>query len=144
MRRETFLALQAHQAELAQVFREAAPEGTEDEDTIHLAEEIEARMSFPRGRIAVSIVSPVRGAPGATWRPYPYTGVTRFGHRGAIRPRVRKMLRWRRDGRTWFAHETAGHTPARDWVADAAPAAERVTNNVAERVGRMVYTRVLR
>lgn len=144
IRREVFIQMKARSWELEEVFRRAAPyDEDEDVDQIHLADELEAPMSFPRGRIAINIRSPVRGMGGPTWAPYPYTGVTRFGHVGPIRPRFRKVLRWVRGGETFFATEAAGHHPPSDWVADAAPAARKVSKEIAERVGRVVFTRVL-
>lgn len=144
MRRVMFEEMQLHQEELTAVFRAAAPyDELEDMDTIHLRDELEARMSFPRGRIAITVHSPVRGASGPTWAPYPYTGVTRFGHRGPIRARFAKRLRWVRGGQVYFAKQTAGFQPMGDWVDEARPAADRVSQRIAERVGRVVYTRLL-
>lgn len=144
IRREVFVQMRARAWELEEVFRRAAPyDEDEDVDSIHLADELEVPISFPRGRIAINVRSPVRGLGGRTWAPYPYTGVTRFGHTGPIRPRFRKVLRWVRGGEVHFATQTAGHHPGSDWVADAGPAARRVSARIAERTGRVVFTRVL-
>lgn len=144
IRRVMFEQMQLSQEQLTDVFRDFAPyDEFEDMDTIHLRDELEARLSFPRGRIRITVHSPVRGAGGATWAPYPYTGVTRFGHRGVIRPRLRRRLRWVRGGVTYFRSRSAGYHPVRDWVDEAKPEADRVSERIAERVGRVVYTRLL-
>lgn len=130
--------LRAASPEVVAIFEEYAPYDFMERDDYHLSEHITAALSTA-GRIRVTIrvaaISPESG--------FDYLDVTRFGHRGTIKPRHKRWLKWSDGIETFFAKETAGHHPTSDWVEDAQPEAERVTDDVAERVGRVIYTRLL-
>lgn len=127
---------------LTAAFQAHAPYDEDERDDIHLRDELEVRIATS-GRLRMTVHSPVEGVEGETWDPYPYTDVTRFGHRGTIKVQHRPLLKWR-DGDGWHsAVETAGHHPDRDWAADAAIEGDDIAADVASRIGRVVYTRLL-
>jgi len=125
-------------AELTAIFREAAPYDYDERDDTHLQEELDVRLATA-GQVRLTVHSPVRDPRSG----FAYTDVTRFGHRGVLRPRKAKLLRWK-DASGWHAaKETAGHHPASDWVQDARPEADRAVAEAADRLGRSISTRLL-
>lgn len=78
----------------------------------------EIRSEFV-GSDKIEIVSPVRSAEG-----YPYTGVTRFGHKTAwIYPRRARALAFSIGGQMRFFARVRGYHPARDWADSGYPLA---------------------
>lgn len=134
MRAVVLAEFRAHvEPELEAVFAEHAPE-----DTGALKDNLEVRISTA-GRIRATVHSTVRDPSTG----FAYTDVTRFGHRGTIKPRRAKTLRFFRYGRYFNLSETAGHHPSHDWVEEAQPEADRLAGETADRVGRTIYTRLL-
>lgn len=126
------------QPEIEAIFVDSAPYDYDERDDTHLAEELEVDVS-KGGRIRLVVNSPVRDPKSG----YPYTGVTRFGHRGVLRPKKAARLRWR-DAAGWHsAEQTAGYHPASDWVEGAAIEADREVERSADRLGRTIATRIL-
>jgi len=123
--------------EIQTIFAEAAPYDHDERDDIHLVDELDARLATA-GQIRLTVHSPVRSPKG-----FAYTDVTRFGHRGPLVAKGPGPMRWK-DASGWHAaYQTAGHHPPTDWVEDAAPAAEAVVADAADRLGRTIYTRLL-
>lgn len=98
---------------LERIYSAVAPHNTGK-----LASEIRSEFRTPE---QIEVVSPVKSAEG-----FPYTGVTRFGHRSAfIYPRTARALRFQIGGRTIFATRVRGYHPARDWADSGLPLARR-------------------
>lgn len=96
-----------------------------------LASEIRPR---PSGS-GYEIISPVRSEEG-----FPYTGVTRFGHRVAfIYPHSPDgALHFTIGGRSIFAKRVRGYHPASDWARKGFPPAVAATQQSAQRLGRRI------
>lgn len=93
------------------------------------------------GRITATLRSSARSDAG-----YPYTDVTRFGHRKAfIYPHPpRRFLRWQnRSGGFTFARRVRGQRPAFDWVGRAAAAIDVELDRAEDRIGRQIASRIL-
>jgi len=74
---------------------------------------------------------------------YPYTGVTRYGHRAKrIYPRRAKALRFVIGGRVVFAASVKGHTVDHDWAQDALPGARHQVAAAGRIIGRKVAERL--
>lgn len=137
MRRLMIQEMRAAEPRFEAVFEEFAPFDQDERDDMHLVDHIDARTDIS-GRVQTTVYVTARSPSG-----FDYLDVTRFGHRGPLRPRQAEYLRWR-DGTGWHrALETRGHHPGRDWTEDAAREAEVEADDVADRVGRVVYTRLL-
>lgn len=138
LRREMVTLMRASGDELAAPFKAAAPFDVEERDSYHMRDHITVKVSgagLPHAEVDVQAISPENG--------FDYLAVTRFGHRGTIRVKRAKYLRWVQQGEVMYAKETAGWHPAGDWVEDAMPEAEAVADALADRIGRTVYTRLL-
>jgi hypothetical protein len=86
------------------------------------------------GRVRVEIESTAVSKAG-----YPYTDVTRRGHRKRwIYPVTAKALRFPINGRIGFFKRVRGYRPARDWTEPAAAAVDRKVDQVAGRIGRVI------
>lgn len=119
------------------IARDYAPE-----ETGRLSEHLVVPVSTRAGRVFATLRSPVRDE-GSN---YPYTGVTRFGHRKAyIYPVRRPVLRffWHRYSRWHTAKRVRGRRVAFDWVERARPRIERETAQSAQRIGRVIGTRIV-
>lgn len=138
MRRLILATMRANEAELREPFESFAPYDAEERDSYHMQDHITVTVAAA-GRIQATVkveaISPESG--------FDYLDVTRYGHRGTLTPRRGTFLKWTSGGVTYYARETAGHHPATDWVEDAEPAAEQAAGDIADRVGRVVYTRLL-
>lgn len=111
---------------LVRVSRQAAPERTQA-----LARGLRTRPN--RGTLpGVEVVSTVRSAEG-----YPYTGVTRFGHRKRwIEPIHKKALRT-----PWGPRRRVrGYRPRGDWADTAHRLAQPHIARSAQRVGRRILS----
>lgn len=97
------------------------------------------------GRLAAQIhaqdnevLSTVRSAAG-----YPYTGVTRFGHRPAVPDRIDpkrgRALRFTIGGRVVYRASVRRYHPAVDWATRGLPDAERIAT---DRWGREVNSAI--
>lgn len=107
---------------LVRVSRQAAPERT-----TALARGLRA-VPGRAGRICVEVISTVKSEDG-----YPYTGVTRFGHRKRwIEPVRKRALRT-----PWGPRRRVrGYRPAGDWADKAHRLAQPHVERSAQRVGR--------
>ncbi len=85
-------------------------------------------------RLGVEVISTVRSPEG-----FPYTDVTRFGHRKAwIEPRHKKALRT-----PWGPRRRVrGYKPSHDWADDAFSLAQPHIARSADRVGRQLAAAV--
>ncbi len=113
---------------LLRVSRQAAP---------HQRGALERGLAFVpsrTSRLGVEVISTVRSAEG-----YPYTDVTRFGHRKAwIEPRRKKALRT-----PWGPRKRVrGYKPSHDWADDAYSLAQPHIARSADRVGRQLAAAV--
>lgn len=137
MRRVMVSEMRASEMRLEAAFEEHAPYDYDERDDEHLVDNIDARTDV-RGRVVTTVYVTARSPSG-----FDYLDVTRFGHRRPLRPRQAQYLRWR-DGAGWHrALETRGFHPDRDWTVDAAREADSEADDIADRVGRVVYTRLL-
>jgi hypothetical protein len=138
MRRVLLAEMRASAPELTEPFETYALYDLDERDDYHMRDHVTATVAAA-GRITTTIridaISPESG--------YDYLDVTRFGHRGTLRAKRTRFLRWEDAEGLHFARETAGFHPPTDWVEDAQPVAEQVAGDVAERAGRAVYTRLL-
>ncbi len=150
--------------EATQAMRDVAPV-----ETGLLKEVIEAKVSFGRGQVRVSINSPVVDFD----TNYPYTGVTRFGHRQAwIYPKHETQpifepgrttihgdpqsqffyekghaptLKVHAKGRyetPIYRSRVRGYQPSGDWVERGLPAANDAAEELGNRVARQIVFRV--
>lgn len=113
---------------LLRVSRQAAPERSSA-----LARGLRA-VPGRGGRISVEVVSTAKSEDG-----YPYTGVTRFGHRKAwIEPTHKKALRT-----PWGPRRRVrGYRPAGDWADTAHRLAQPHISRSADRIGRQLQAAV--
>jgi hypothetical protein len=126
-----------------------------------MAEEMRGRLSpalvrayrvfAPRrsGRLRGNIASRVGGttlqveSTARSDQGYPYTGVTRYGHRvKRIYPRRAKALRFVIGGRVVFASSVRGYSPTHDWAQDAHPGARREVATAGRVIGHRVAERL--
>lgn len=130
--------MRGSQDDVQDTFESRAPYDSDERDSYHLRDHIEARL-FVAGRVRVTVYATAKDPRNG----FDYLDITRKGHRGPIRPKRAPLLRWRAGGRSFTAKETAGSHPDSDWVEEALPEAEQIAEDVADRVGRVVYTRLL-
>lgn len=119
------------------ILRDHAPE-----ETGALKREMTAPVFSRGGVVRVTVRSPVRDPQSR----YPYTPVTRFGHRRRyIVPRRAKFLRffWRKAGHWVMLERVRGQHPASDWVRDAEPQVLVEVDRAGERIARVVTSRIL-
>lgn len=120
-----------------QALRRFAPE-----ETGALKRAMAAPVFSQGGVVRVTVRSPVRDERSR----YPYTPVTRFGHRRRyIVPRRAKFLRffWLKQGRWVTLQRVRGQHPGHDWVATAEPQVLIEVDRAGERIGRAVTSRIL-
>lgn len=90
---------------------------------------------------------------------YDYVAVTRFGHKGEIKPLdprppamvtathkpratgSRAALRFVIGGRVFYRHKTMGYHPSRDWAQSALPEIEVEAQRVVTRLGKTIEAR---
>lgn len=121
----------------------AAARGVAPRDSGLLQSELRAPVSSSGGRVRVILRSPVRDPREPH---YPYTDVTRFGHRvKVIKPKRGEFLRFpaSRTGRWISVRQVQGYHPGHDWVEDVESEAEAITDAAGESVGRTIATRIL-
>lgn len=111
-------------------------------DTGRLERGLKASVRSYGGRITVQLLSSAVSDEG-----YPYTDVTRKGHRVAwIYPKPpRKALRfyWRKAGGIVYAKRVRGYRPSRDWVDPAYRAFDAEVSRAEDRIGRQIVSRLL-
>lgn len=125
--------------EVQAIFEDYAPYDVQERDDFHMQEHIEVVIATAgriRANVQVLARSPESG--------FDYLDVTRFGHRGRLVAKRGRFLKWSDGTDTHWARETAGHHPRSDWVEDAGPEVDVEADLVADRIGRVVYTRLLR
>lgn len=138
MRTVLLREMRADSPEVVTIFEEYAPYDFMERDDYHLADHISVAIST-LGRITAE----VRAEAISPENRFDYLDVTRFGHRGTLTPRHRRWMKWTDGIETHYAKETAGYHPSSDWVEDAQPEADRAVADIAERAGRVIYTRLL-
>jgi hypothetical protein len=118
---------------LTRIARDFAPH-----DSGRLERGIKAEVRSAGGRITLNLLSTAVSDTG-----FPYTQVTRKGHR-EIRPQRAKVLAWRgRGGGFTFATFVRAWKPDGDWVQKAEGSWEQEIDRSADRIGRQVVTRLL-
>lgn len=132
--------MEQSKAEIIDIFETFAPYDLDERDDFHMSDHIEVELgTVGRVRSTVSILArdPSSG--------FDYLNITRFGHRGTIKPKRKRWLRWEAPpGTVHFAKETKGHHPETDWVEEASVVAESEADDLSDRIGRVIYTRILR
>lgn len=122
---------------LTRIARNFAPH-----DTGRLERGLKALVTSGGGRVTVTLISTAVSDDG-----YPYTDVTRFGHRvDRIYPVHAKALRLPAPGRGpgfIFRAWVRGYHPAADWVDTASGAWEQEMDRAEARLGRAIDTRLL-
>jgi len=121
-------------------FERQAPYDADERDSYHMRDHIESHVEdLGRAQLTVTVeaISPESG--------YDYLDVTRRGHKGAISVKQQKRLKWKDAEGTHFAVTTKGHHPASDWTEQAHDnVADHIAEPLANRVGRIISTRVIR
>lgn len=104
-----------------------------------LHERIETRVHSRSGRIFATLHSQARNPQTG----YPYTGVTRKGHRRRwIYPKRARFLRFEIDGRVIFARRVRGYRPKYDWGERAAAEIDRELGRFEAQIGRRIVSRI--
>jgi len=114
---------------LLRVSRQAAPEASGK-----LQRGLHSEVRLRAGRVGIEIRSTARSDTG-----YPYTGVTRVGHRSAyIEPRSKQALAFMIGGRQLIRKRVRGYHPSHDWAEDAHFASKPHVVLAARRIGRQL------
>jgi hypothetical protein len=107
-----------------------------------LSRGLSASVTSRGGRITVTLDSAAVSDEG-----YPYTAVTRFGHRKQWiypkPPNTRLRFFSRSAGRVIFPARVRGYKPLRDWVTSVSDAIEQDLTAAENRIGRQIVSRVL-
>lgn len=122
--------------QVTRIFRDFAPH-----DKGRLERGLQSTVTSAGGRITVNVVSTAESDDG-----YPYTDVTRFGHRKAwIYPTGgRKFLRFKGSGGGFvFARRVRGQVRRVDWARLAGDATDQAIAEREDEIGRQIVSRVI-
>lgn len=127
------LAGQVHES-----FRNAAPFDSEERDSYHLQDHIEAPVSFGGGGVTITVRAEAR-SPG---NGFDYLNVTRFG-RGAIFASPGRWLHWQSGGQEHFAKSVGPWSPGEDWVERGQRESQDDVDQASRTLGRVLPGTVL-